>query len=582
MSILKADKIKEIAKKYPDPKLIERAYRFTELFFIDQKEIPAADYISHALKVAAILNELGLDSKTIAAGLLHDILDVIQLPEQKTKLNEIKKEFGEEIAFLVEKSSELSKIRYSLSAGVKENSEFSKDKFENLQKMFFALSGDLRVILIILASRLDNLEHLQNQQPEQQKIYALETLKIFSPIADKLGIWEIKYKLEDLAFFYLLPEKMKWLHTLIKEKYRERKNYLKHFTKHLKKLLKKNEVNVINIDFRPKSYWSTYKKLLKYNNDIEKIHDLLALRVIVSTIENCYKTLGIIQKRWKPLYQDFDDYITKPKLNGYRSLHTTVFSEDGHITEIQIRTPEMQKEAEYGICAHWAYKEKIDLLKNKEELQFAKEIPELWKKLKIDFYENKVFVFTPKGDVISLAKEATPIDFAYAVHSEIGNHCEGAKINGKISTLHQLLENGDVVEIITNKNRKPSLDWLKFAKTNLAVSQIKKELAKGGLSAKIAALSKIPSLLKKRVFEISKKIARKKPLEKKKEQRIYLAGQKGIMVTKAKCCSPKPGNEVQAYISKYRAAVLHKTSCKNFQKLAKKFPEKIIDASWGE
>ncbi|MFA5878338.1 MAG: HD domain-containing protein [Candidatus Staskawiczbacteria bacterium] len=581
------DAIKDVIKKSSDPELIESAFLFAQKSYEGKQRISGENYIDHTSRVASTLSEMGLDTTTIIVGLLHDIIDDVPNSAKKIQLREVEKNYGREVAVLIEKVSNLGKVRYPFINESKEKTKFTKEKFENLQKVFFAIAGDIRVILVELVSRLDNLEHLRNLTIEQQKIYALETLKIFVPIASKLNIWELKYRLEDLAFLYFLPEKAQWVRSEVKEKFNERKSYLKSFSIHLKKLLKKNGVNVINIDFRPKSYWSIYKKLQKYNNNIEKVHDLLALRIIVSTIESCYKTLGVIHKRWTPISDEINDYIAKPKPNGYRSLHTTISSETGHITEIQIRTPDMHREAEYGICAHWAYKEKVDLSKDKENLEISKEVPEAWEKLKINFYENRVFVFTPRGDVIVLPKGSTPIDFAYAVHSEIGNHCETAKVNRKIVNFSYLLENGDIVEIIVNKKNKPSMDWLKFVKTSLAVSQIKKELAKSSLMSKVTSLSQIPYYVKRKVFEISERIARKqgqkKPLltEKQKGPRsIYLAGQKGIMVTKAKCCSPLPDDEVVAYISKYRAAVLHKPSCKEFQKLAKKFPEKVMEAHW--
>jgi len=377
-----------------------------------------------------------------------------------------------------------------------------------------------------------------------------------------------------------LPEKFSWLKSYVKTEYEERKRYLKFFVGRLKKILKKERIMLLDMNWRPKSYWSTYKKLLKKNMDIEKIHDLLALRIIVPDIETCYKTIGIIHKYYKPLYEEIDDYIAKPKPNGYRSLHTTVFCEKGHITEIQIRTAEMHKEAEYGVCAHWAYKEDIDLKKDKENLSLSKKVPEFWETFKIDFYENQTFAFTPRGDVIALPKGATPIDFAYVVHSDIGNHCETAKINGKIASLSQPLKNGDIVEIIVNKKRSPSPRWLSFVKSNLAISHIKKELAKKTLLNKVASLGKIPSFVKRKVFEVSEIITKKEKSKKEKVLEIYLAGEKGILVNKAKCCKPEPGDNVIAYISKYRAAVLHKRSCKNFKKLAEKNPERIIEAHW--
>jgi len=572
-------KLKSLIKKIDNPDLIERVFDFAQAAYKERERMSQENYIDHALRVAILLKNMGLDSETLAAALLHDVVDESPSSVKKLELKEVEKKFGKEISFLVERVSELGKIHYPLTITSKDKSRFTEEKFENLRKMFFAQAQDLRVILIELASRLDNLHFLNYLQKEQQVIYSLETLKIFAPIAERLGMWEIKSLLEDLSFSYLFPEKSNWIKSYIKEEYKEREKYLKTFAKHLKRTLEKERIKVVDINWRPKTYWSTYRKLLKRNMDIGQIHDLLALRIIVDNVNDCYKTLGIIHKYYKPLDEQIDDYIVKPKFNGYRSLHTTVFSDKGQITEIQIRTPEMHKEAEYGICAHWAYKEKVDLAKDKEGLKLSQEIPDFLKTFKIDFYKNKTFAFTPKGDVIVLSKDATPIDFAYAVHSDIGNHCDTAKANGKIIPLTTKLKNGDVVEIIINRKRGPSMDWLKSAKTNLAISQIKKELAKSGLSAKIA---QIPSIIKRKVFEISDKIARKEKSKKKPGLELYLAGQKGIRVTVAKCCSPVPGDKVRAYLSKYRAAVLHKISCKDFQRLAKNSPDKVLEAHWEE
>jgi RelA/SpoT family (p)ppGpp synthetase len=581
------NKINSIIKNSSNPKLIERAFEFAKEAYKDKKRASGENNIEHALRVASILDSMHLDPEVVAAAILHDVLDDLTPMMKNRQYKELEKMFGKLIAFLVERNPEIHKIRYPLLANLtnsKEKSKLSKEKFENLQKMFFALAGDLRVVLIELASRIDNLKTLTGLPPEKQRIYPLETMMIFVPIAEKLSIWELKSQLEDLSFSYLSPEKYQWVQSYIKKEYEERKKYLFSFSKRLKKVLKKERITVLDINWRPKSYWSTYRKLLKYNMDVEKIHDLLALRVIVDNIENCYKTLGIIHKYYKPLSEEIDDYIAKPRPNNYRSLHTTVYSENGEITEIQIRTPEMHKEAEFGVCAHWAYKEDIDLAKDKEKFEFAKEIPILLKTFKIDFFEKQVFVFTPKGDVIILPKNSTPVDFAYAVHSNIGNHCETAKINGKIVHLSQSLKNSDIVEIIVNKRRGPSSDWLKFVKSSLAASSIKKELAKTASPFKI---SKIPSLIKRKVFEISEKIAKKERAKKlykakgpEKAKEIYVTGQKGILVNIAKCCSPKPDDEVSGYLSRFRSIVLHKKSCKNFQKLAKESPDKVIEAHW--
>lgn len=582
----------KLIKKSPDPKFMGEVFEFTKEICQDKKRISGESYISHALGVALILKEMGLDQTTIAAGLLHDVADTSSLsPTKKIDLKEIEKKFGHDIAKIVERVSELKRIYYSFYAN-KENSKeekiFTKEKAENLRKMFFAISEDLRVVLVEIASRIDGLNKINLLPKDRQKLYASETLEIFVPIANRLGLGEIKTKLEDLAFAYFSPDKFKWLQENIKEKYEERQRYLKKFIPRLKRILKHEKIKLIDINYRAKSYWSTYQKLLKRDMDFEKIHDLVALRIIVSNVADCYKTLGVIHKYYKPISQEINDYIAKPKENGYKSLHTTVFLEEKslinsgkvRISEIQIRTPQMQKEAEYGVCAHWSYKEKVDLQKEGEKFKWTKEIPEFWKTFKIDYFSNQVFTFTPRGDIIVLPKGSTPIDFAYAVHSEIGDHADSVKIDGKIIPLSHILNNGDIVEIIVNKKRKPSQDWLKFVKTDFAKSHIKKATI-----VKIpSAIFSIPSFIKKKIFEISEKTKKRKEekeqIKKERPRQIYLAGQKGMLVNLAKCCNPKIGDPSKAYLTKYRAAVLHKISCKNLQKLSKNFPEKIIDASW--
>jgi len=573
-------RIEKIIKNSSNPKLIEDAFDFARIVYKDKKRLSGENYIEHAIRVAHTLNKMGLDAQTIAFGLLHDAIDDMPTQIKEKEVLEVEKKFGKEMAGLVEKISDLSKIRYSLAINLKEKKTLTKEKIENLRTMFLAIAGDLRVVLIELVSRLDGLDYLHYLPEERQKLYAIETLQIFVPIANRLGLSEIRRNLEDLSFSYLFPKRFKWLKDNIKEEYEEREKYLKKFVPQLKKHLKKERLKFIDINYRAKSYWSTYQKLAKHDMDFNKIHDLLALRIIVKNVEDCYKALGIIHKYCKPLSEEIDDYIAKPKPNGYRSLHTTVFCEGNRITEIQIKTEEMHREAEYGICAHWSYKEKIDLKKDREKFKWTEEVPNFWKTFKVDFFPNQVFTFTPKGDIIVLAKGSTPVDFAYAVHSDIGNHCEFAKIEGKIVPLSHFLENGDVVEITTNKNKKPSKDWLRFVKTSLAKSQITKAVTQGEPNFALA----IPRFIKKKFFEITKRVQKirdeKIIIKKECPKEIYIGGQKGIMVTMAKCCNPQQGDEVKAYLTKHRAAVLHKVSCENFQRLAKKFPDKVVDASW--
>ncbi len=574
------NELQKIIKRSSNPKMIEETFRFAEIAYKDKYRLSGENYIHHAIRVAVMLEKMGMDEKTIIFGILHDVIDDMPSSAKKIEVQGLEKKFGKEIARLVEKVSELGRIRYSLAIRIKEKKILSGEKIENLRKMFLAIAGDLRVILVELLSRLDGSNFLHHLPEEQQKLYAIETLRIFVPIANRLGLNEIRRNLEDISFSYLFKDKYKWLKENIQEQYEEREKHLKKFIPKLKKIFKKNRIKFIDINYRAKSYWSAYKKLVKKGMDFDKVHDLIAIRIIVKDVEECYRTLGIIHKQYKPISEEIDDYIAKPKSNGYRSLHTTIFYEEDRMSEIQIRTEEMHKEAEYGICAHWSYKEKIDLKKDDENFDWMKKAPDFWKVFKIDFFTNQVFVLTPRGDVITMKKWATPVDFAYAVHSDVGNHCESAKVGGKIVPLSHILENGDVVEIIINKKKKPSADWLKFAKTNLAQSHIKKSISQTDSFFKFA----IPRFIKQKFIEISEKAQRKKEekqqIKKGHISHIYLAGQKGMLVNIAKCCSPQPGDKVMAYLTKYRAAVLHKTSCENFQKLAMIFPEKVISASW--
>ncbi len=575
--------IQRIINKSSDPKLIEAVFEFAKEAYKERSRPSGENYIMHAVKVATTLDKMDLDPTTIAFGILHDIIYDVPDSARKVEIKEIEKRFGKEMGHLVEKISGLSKIRYSLSVGIRDKKTFTREKIENLRRMFLALSEDIRVVLVELVSRLDELDILHYLPKDKQMLYALETLQIFVPIASRLGLSEIRRSLEDTAFMYLYPEKYKWLKENIKEQYEEREKYLKKFIPHLQKIFKKERVRILDINYRVKSYWSTYRKLANHEMNFNKIHDLIALRIIAPDIESCYRILGVVHKHFKPISEEIDDYIAKPKSNGYRSLHTTIFSQDGKITEVQIRTEEMQREAEYGVCAHWSYKERINLKKEGADFDWLKNVPDFWKTFKIDFFTNKVFPFTPKGDVIVLPKNSTPVDFAYAVHSDIGNHCESAKIGGKIVPLDHILENGDLVEITINKNKKPSKDWLNFVKTSLAKSNIKKLTGEEG-SALRFPLS-IPGFIKRKISEISeasrKKREEKQKVGKGKIRQIYLAGQKGIYIHIAKCCNPQPGDKVGAYVPQNRApAILHRLSCNNFKKIAEKFPEKIIDASW--
>lgn len=574
------NKIQKLIKRSSEPKLIREAFEFAKEAYKNKNTASGENYIYHVMRVADMLDKMGLDPTTIAFGILHDVADDKSDAIREVEIKAIEKKFGREVGQLIKKISKLRKIRYSLEINIKAKKKFTREKIENIRRMFLAIAGDLRVVLVELISRLDGLSFLNYLPEDRQKLHSIETLQIFVPIANRLGLSEIRRKLEDISFSYLFPKRYNWLKKNIKEEYEEREKYLKKFITHLKKILKKERIKAIDINYRAKSYWSTYKKLYAHDMDFGKIHDLLALRIIVDNVESCYKILGIIHKHFMPISEEINDYIAKPKPNGYRSLHTTIFSGEEKITEIQIKTSQMHKEAEYGICAHWAYKEKIELEEEDENFEWTKNMPEFWKNFKIDFFPKKIFAFTPKGDILALPKDATIVDFAYAVHSEIGNRCEFAKIDGKIMPLNHILKNGDVVEITTNKNKNPSKDWLRFVKTSLARSHIKKMTGQDKSGFKFP----IPGFIKRSIAEITEKVKKKKEekeiIKKEKPAQIYLAGEKGMLIHIARCCNPQPGDKVKAYLSQRRAAVLHGTSCDNFKKIAEKFPDKIIDASW--
>jgi len=470
--------------------IIKKAYYFAKEAHDGQKRLNGDTRLEHVAQTAYSLAKLKLDSASIAAGLLHDVLEY-----SPVKLSKIKKEFGEEIAFLVEGITYVDKIKYE-----KKYKE-PEDQVENLRKIILAMAKDIRVIMIKLTDRLHNMKTLYALPEEKQKRQALETLEIYAPLAHRLGIGELKGQLEDLSFPYVYPKEYQEIISQVKNKYIENQKYLQKITPSIKKILTKKGVRVIEIHSRTKHHYSLYKKLLRNNMNWNKIYDLVALRIIVTDIENCYAALGVIHKNWNPLIGRIKDYIALPKINGYQSLHTTVFCQDGKITEFQIRTSKMHEEAERGIAAHWYYNENQGLknyIKNTifrqktnkekcqqiEELAWVKQLQE-WQKgqftspqdfidsLKINFLKDRIFVFTPRGNIINLPEGSTPVDFAYQIHSDIGDQCVGAKIDGKFSSLHEKLENGQMIEIVTQKNKKPSRDWLKFVKTSQAKNRIK-------------------------------------------------------------------------------------------------------------
>lgn len=486
--------IKDVLSAAPHPfsseaeKFIRGAYLLAEEAHRGQKRKSGDDYITHALHVAKILSEIGMEEKTLAAGLLHDVPE-----DTAVTLEAVEKKFGSEVALLVDGVTKLGKIKL----------RGSQEEFflENLRKMFLAMAQDIRVVIIKLADRLHNMRTLSHLPPEKQERIARETLEIYAPIANRLGIGEIKGELEDICFLYLDPEHYEETKRIEETYLHEGKVYMDRTVTLFRDLLGKEKIRITDISGRTKHLYRLYQKLKRHDMDITRIYDLVAIRIIVPEIADCYEALGIIHREYRPMVGRIKDYISLPKPNGYQSLHTTIFGPDGRILEVQIRTQKMHDEAEYGIAAHWLYTEKARTTwrnifsRRKEatvtaprELLWVNQLKE-WQKeigrddkefiegLKIEFFKNHIFAFTPKGDIIELPEEATPIDFAYAIHSEIGHRTVGAKADGRMVPLDHLIQNAQVIEILTVKEKKkPSRDWLDFVKTSSAKSHIRHAL----------------------------------------------------------------------------------------------------------
>lgn len=489
MKQLGLDDILKALKSTPSEmrrKIITEAFEFAMEAHKGQKRRSGEEYVQHAIATAKILAEIGMGGKTIAAGLLHDVDE-----DTPVTIEEIEAKFGPEVAFMVDGVTKLGKIKLRGS-----HEEYY---LENLRKMFLAMAADIRVVIIKLADRLHNMQTLEFNPPEKQQRIARETMEIYAPIANRLGIGEIKTQLQDLAFKYLDPENHQMIKDLITKSHKERERYVNQAIKELKKELNKDGIEVLDIHGRAKSLFSSFEKLKKYDMDVNRIYDLSAVRIIVPEIADCYEALGIVHKKYRPMIGRIKDYISLPKPNGYQSIHTTIFGPEGNIMEVQIRTQKMHDEAEFGIAAHWIYSDKLKKKKSwkdylfgtkkeavAKDLQWVRQLRE-WQNeigrddeefiegLKIDFFKNHIFAFTPKGDIIDLPEEGTPVDFAYAIHSDLGNSIVGAKADTKMVPLDYKIQNGQVIEIITDKTRKtPNPDWLKFVKTSLAKSNIRK------------------------------------------------------------------------------------------------------------
>lgn len=623
-----------------DLKLIKRAYEFAKDKHKDQLRRSGEPYIIHPIQVAYILSTLGLDHSTICAALLHDVIE-----DTDVTLEDIAKEFSPEIAEMVDGVTKLSKLNYTSE---------QEQQVENYRKMFLAMGKDIRVILIKLADRLHNMRTLKYLTRDRQIANARETMDLYAPLANRLGMYSLKWELEDLSFKYLYPEDYRELVEGIDKKREERLKFIDQIMQEIKVELKKQKI-VAEITGRAKHLYSIYRKMQRDNKTLDQIYDLFALRIIVNSVKDCYAALGVVHELYNPMPGRFKDYISVPKPNMYQSLHTTLIGPKGTPFEVQIRTWDMHRIAEYGIAAHWAYKEasflggkKANVTVEEDKLSWLRETLE-WQKdmqdpqeflntLKTELFEDEVYVFTPKGKILVLPNGATPIDFAYAIHAEIGNHMTGCKINSKMMPIVTRLKNGDIVEIVTSdKSKGPSRDWLKFIKSSTAKTRIQqwfkknereenitkgkealeREVKRIGMSyqelfkpefvevavnrykfnslddmyASVGFGTITAGKIVSRILEEYRKVNKEENIEEKIEELtktkedkpsssgIIVKGIDNCLVRLSKCCNPVPGDEIVGYITKGRGVSVHRKDCKNVKDLFEE-ENRMIDVSW--
>mgnify|MGYP005850335877 CR=1 FL=1 len=616
-----------------DRELIERVYEVAEHAHDGQARASGEPYIVHSLAVALMLADLHLDPKTIAAGLLHDVPE-----DTAVTIDQVRDMFGAEIASLVDGVTKLSQIDRLSGDG---RTSIEEQRAESLRKMFLAMVQDVRVVLIKLADRLHNMRTLGALPEDKRRRIAQETLDIFAPLANRLGFWQLKWELEDLSFRYLDPEMYHEIAQRIAERRGDRERQIAQIASILKERLREAGIEAV-VDGRPKHIYSIYRKMQRKGLDFDQIYDVQGVRVIVDTVGDCYASLGVVHSLWTPIPGEFDDYIATPKDNMYQSLHTAVVGPDGKPLEVQIRTHEMHRTAEYGIAAHWRYKEgskqrdiafekKIAWLRSLMEWrQEVASASEFLDSMKTDVFQDRVYVFTPKGEIVDLPAGSTPIDFAYHIHSEIGDRCRGAKVNGRLVSLDYQLRTGDQVEIITSKRGGPSRDWLNphlgYVKTSRAQQKIRqwfrkqdraeniaqgraiveRELKRLGLEdvnleqlGRVLQYDKVDDFfaavgygdvsiqnLTTKALEIEREAVAELPLPPTaptlpaiSASEVTVTGVGNLLTTLAKCCNPLPGDDIVGYITRGRGVTIHRRDCPNI--LARTDRERLIQVDWG-
>ena len=611
-----------------DEDLLRRAYEFARGAHTGHSRASGTPFISHPIEVTALLAELGLDDSALAAGLLHDVVE-----DTPVSPEELRAEFGDEVASLVDGVTKLSRIDFRTQR---------ERQAQNLRKMLLAMAGDLRVIVIKLADRLHNMRTLGSLPPQRRREIAAETQQIFAPIAHRLGVWRLKWELEDLALRYSDPRAY---HRIVRQVARTREDRERTVNQAIAQLRERLEQVGIKADIhgRPKHFFSIHQKMQAQGVDFDQILDLQAMRVLVHTVAECYSVLGEVHTLWLPLPGMFMDYIAKPKGNLYQSLHTKVFGPNGEPMEVQIRTYDMHRTAEYGVAAHWRYKEgdqgdkdlepKLSWLRHVLDLQSDLQDPSEWlESLQIDLYQDQVFVFTPRGDVIDLPAGSTPVDFAYRIHTDIGHSCVGARVNGRIVPLHYVFQNGDVAEILTSKSSTgPSLDWLSFVRTSQAKGRIKSwyrrarreedlQLGRDLLEeeGKRQGLKLAEAERTKHLADIAARMnyagaedliaavghgdvtaeavinrvraqaeqGRKPPLPVRKARQgqlqlgISARGMDNVLFRLSRCCAPIPGDHIVGYITRGRGLAIHRQACPNVAKYAEREPERLVEVEW--